>query len=113
MKNNYRESEANHRRRSSSNTKNGIAICVHNLNLLFSFASSHSLHSLGDKKIKREELPTFRSSSKQQENYHSGAREEKSSRKFMTNMSCEELFAIHYAYCCELFTYLILFEFPW
>lgn len=32
----------------------------------------------------------------------------------MTNMSWRtKFFPIHYAYCCELFAYLILFEFPW
>jgi hypothetical protein len=58
---------------------------------------------------------------KQRENFHLFAEKNKTATwkkkksKFMTNMKIfEQLFSIHYAYCCcELFTYLILFEFPW
>lgn len=92
---------------------------MHNLNLLFSFAfserdknlpnegTSFLLFICGDNKkiiiLRREGDEEF---AKRNEIIQR--------RDNLWQIWVEEnFFAIHYAYCCELFTYLILFEFPW
>lgn len=95
-----------------------LSIKRREVELLFAcIISSQSLRSRFGKMIKitEEKVSSYYSSAKHNKKIIVGERENRSRiiRKFLTNMSCEQLFAIHYAYCCELFTYLILFEFSW